>query len=33
MSLITGLIFFVIGIVATVLFFVFLSWIENNKKN
>jgi hypothetical protein len=28
MTLITGLILFVIGIAATVLFFVFLSWIE-----
>ena len=28
MTLITGLILFAIGIAATVLFFVFLSWIE-----
>ncbi|MEY3825178.1 MAG: hypothetical protein RLZZ13_1153 [Pseudomonadota bacterium] len=28
MTLITGLILFVIGIAATVLFFIFLSWIE-----
>lgn len=28
MTLITGLILFVIGIAATILFFVFLSWIE-----
>ncbi len=32
MSLITGLILFVIGIIATILFFIFLSWVENNKK-
>jgi hypothetical protein len=32
MSLITGLILFVVGVVGTILFFVFLSWIENNKK-
>ena len=28
MTLITGLMLFVIGIAATVLFFIFLSWIE-----
>jgi hypothetical protein len=32
MSLITGLILFVVGVVGTILFFIFLSWIENNKK-
>ncbi|CAN1607844.1 hypothetical protein MCEMIE29_00754 [Candidatus Pelagibacterales bacterium] len=32
MSLITGLILFVVGIVGTILFFIFLSWVENNKK-
>lgn len=32
MSLITGLILFVVGIIGTILFFIFLSWVENNKK-
>jgi hypothetical protein len=32
MSLITGLILFVVGVVGTILFFIFLSWVENNKK-
>jgi hypothetical protein len=32
MSLITGLVLFVIGIIGTILFFIFLSWVENNKK-
>jgi len=32
MSLITGIILFVVGVIGTILFFVFLSWVENNKK-
>ena len=32
MSLITGLILFAIGIIGTILFFIFLYWVENNKK-
>jgi hypothetical protein len=32
MSLVTGLILFIVGIAVTVLFFLFLSWVENNKK-
>ncbi|CAO6127397.1 hypothetical protein MCEGEM12_00723 [Candidatus Pelagibacterales bacterium] len=32
MSLITGLVLFVVGVVGTILFFIFLSWVENNKK-
>jgi hypothetical protein len=32
MSLIAGLVLFVVGVVGTILFFIFLSWGENNKK-
>jgi hypothetical protein len=32
MSLIAGLVLFVVGVVGTILFFIFLSWVENNKK-
>jgi len=31
MTLITGLVLFIVGIAATVLFFIFLSWVENKK--
>jgi hypothetical protein len=32
MSLIAGIILFVVGVIGTILFFIFLSWVENNKK-
>ncbi|CAN1596679.1 hypothetical protein MCEME31_00743 [Candidatus Pelagibacterales bacterium] len=32
MSLITGIILFVVGVIGTILFFIFLSWVENNEK-
>ncbi|CAN1596568.1 hypothetical protein MCEME18_00735 [Candidatus Pelagibacterales bacterium] len=32
MSLITGIILFIVGVIGTILFFIFLSWVENNKK-
>jgi hypothetical protein len=32
MSLVAGIILFVVGVIGTILFFIFLSWVENNKK-
>ena len=32
MTLMTGLILFAVGVIGTILFFIFLSWVENNKK-